>query len=285
VSAWRGSIAQDAFDKLNWVDIKAPIEITILNQFGQEEVIDGGGEFITSLCKEMIDTNRGLWLANKKNELYPNPHSYATEQHSLDWYRFIGRILGKAMYEGISVNVAFASFFLAKWLGKQESFLDDLESLDPELYKGLIFFKHYTGDLHLNFTVNIEDSGIHKTIDLIPDGSNVAVTCENRLQFINLMSQYRVSERIELQSKAFVDGFLEVIDSRWLRLFNQSELQALFKPVDIDLRDLRKHTGYDGQYNDAHSTIIAFWEVLQSFNPDQQRGLLEFVTENGQPPA
>lgn len=44
--------------------------------------IDGGGvfkEFFTSLCKEVFDTDRGLWLANKKNELYPNPHSYATE--------------------------------------------------------------------------------------------------------------------------------------------------------------------------------------------------------------
>lgn len=36
-------------------------------------------EFFTSLCKEVFDTDRGLWLANKKNELYPNPHSYATE--------------------------------------------------------------------------------------------------------------------------------------------------------------------------------------------------------------
>ena len=44
--------------------------------------IDGGGvfkEFLTSLCREVFDTDRGLWLANKKNELYPAPHSYATE--------------------------------------------------------------------------------------------------------------------------------------------------------------------------------------------------------------
>ncbi len=42
-----------------------------------------------------------------------------------------------------------------QWLGKQ-SFLDDLASLDPELYSGLIFLKHYTGnmeELSLNFTM------------------------------------------------------------------------------------------------------------------------------------
>jgi ubiquitin-protein ligase E3 C len=99
--------------------------------------------------------------------------------HSLNWYRFIGRVLGKAMYEGILVDVAFANFFLGRvstsiaccqhaclnfdalqWLGKQ-SFLDDLASLDPDLYKGLLFLKHYKGnpeELALNFTVAVEGS-------------------------------------------------------------------------------------------------------------------------------
>jgi ubiquitin-protein ligase E3 C len=104
VSVRRGSVAQDGFDKLEGADLKAPIEITFIDQFGQEEYvpnhfrtsrrletllinrragIDGGGvfkEFFTSLCKEVFDTDRGLWLANKKNELYPNPHAYATER-------------------------------------------------------------------------------------------------------------------------------------------------------------------------------------------------------------
>lgn len=42
-----------------------------------------------------------------------------------------------------------------QWLGRQ-SFLDDLASLDPELYSGLVFLKHYDGnleDLALNFTI------------------------------------------------------------------------------------------------------------------------------------
>ena len=45
--------------------------------------IDGGGvfkEFFTDLSKEVFDSNRGLWLANKKNELYPNHGSYAIQR-------------------------------------------------------------------------------------------------------------------------------------------------------------------------------------------------------------
>jgi hypothetical protein len=45
--------------------------------------IDGGGvfkEFFTDLSKEVFDSDRGLWLVNKKNELYPNHGSYATQR-------------------------------------------------------------------------------------------------------------------------------------------------------------------------------------------------------------
>ena len=149
----RDKIAQDGFDRLQEADLKQPLEIVFVDQFGQEEYvtsafggvlvneldsragIDGGGvfkEFLTSIAKEVFDSDRGLWLSTEQHELYPNPHGYATDStanpsylvgfntdlsppaHSLSWFRFVGRILGKALYEGILVDVAFAGFFLAK---------------------------------------------------------------------------------------------------------------------------------------------------------------------------
>jgi hypothetical protein len=47
-----------------------------------QDGIDGEGvfkEFFTDLSKEVFDINRGVWLANRKNELYPN-HA-RTRQH------------------------------------------------------------------------------------------------------------------------------------------------------------------------------------------------------------
>jgi hypothetical protein len=44
--------------------------------------IDGGGvfkEFLTSLAKEVFNSDRGLWLSTTQHELYPNPHTYATD--------------------------------------------------------------------------------------------------------------------------------------------------------------------------------------------------------------
>ncbi|KAJ6512732.1 HECT-domain-containing protein [Mycena sanguinolenta] len=292
ITVRREHIAQDGFDRLMDVDLKGRIGITFIDKWGEEEAgIDGGGvfkEFFTSLCKEVFDTDRGLWLANKKNELFPNPHAYAVEAHNLNWYRFIGRIIGKAMYEGILVDIAFAGFFLAKWLGKQ-SFLDDLASLDPELYNGLIFLKHYAGDpedLALNFTVAVEDFGVTKTVDLVPHGSEIAVTKENRLQYIYMVSHYRLSKQIKQQSDAFFEGLSEIIDHKWLKMFNQQELQILIGGTDspVDLDDLQGNTQYGGIFDANHATIISFWRVVRTFDQEQRRALLRFVTSCSRPP-
>jgi ubiquitin-protein ligase E3 C len=39
VQVRRGMVAQDGFDRLGEVDLKAPIEITFIDQFGQEECV------------------------------------------------------------------------------------------------------------------------------------------------------------------------------------------------------------------------------------------------------
>ncbi|KAG8995219.1 hypothetical protein FRB94_009328 [Tulasnella sp. JGI-2019a] len=290
----RGQIAKDGYDSLNQLgaQLKGRIQITFVDQFGEEEMgVDGGGvfkEFLTSLSKEAFDTDRGLWLVTDQQELYPNPHAYAREPHQLNWYRFIGRVLGKALYEGILVDVAFATFFLAKWLGRQ-SHLDDLASLDPEMYRGLIYLKHYDGnleDLALNFTVMTDDFGVTQTIDLIRNGASTSVTRENRMQYIYLMANYKLNSQIRYQSEAFFDGLSDIIDPKWLRMFNQQELQILVggteDPINVD--DLRSNTIYGGVYDESHPTISAFWRVFRSLDQAQRCSLLRFVTSCSRPP-
>ena len=51
----------------------------------------------------------------------------------------------------------------------------------------------------------------------MPNGSDVAVTRENRLAYIHLVSHYRLTKQIKLQSEAFFEGLSEMIDPNWLR--------------------------------------------------------------------
>ncbi|KDR68274.1 hypothetical protein GALMADRAFT_1354749 [Galerina marginata CBS 339.88] len=285
----RGEIAQDGFGGLVEVDLKAPLEIVMTDDFGQEEEgIDGRGhfkEFLTSFCQEaMYD---GLWFQNVRGELYPATYGYAIEAGTLDWYWFTGRIVGKALYEGILMDTPFATFFLSKWLDRKTHF-DDLPSLDPDLYRSLLSLKHSTEnieDLRLYFTVTIEDSGMTKTVDLIPNGCDIAVTRENRLRYIDLTTRYHLNTQIKQQTDAFLDGLSQLIQPKWLKMFNQPELQVLIGGTfgSIDLDDLRRHTTYEGIYYNGHETIIAFWRVVNSFHRWQKHALLRFVTSCGRP--
>jgi len=79
------------------------------------------------------------------------------------------------MYEGIILEPRFAAFFLRRLIGKSNS-LNDLRSLDPELFKQLALMRTYEGDvedLMLTFSVTDENevTGERKEIDLIPNGA------------------------------------------------------------------------------------------------------------------
>ena len=293
----RGHIAEDGFAQLNQLGprLKDRIEITFFDQWGMPEAgIDGGGvykEFLTSLVREAFDTDRGLWKATDTQEIYPNPHSYAKRADQLEWYTFLGRVLGKAVYEDILVDVKFASFFLSKWLGKQ-TYLDDLaslDSLDKELYRGLIYLKNYPGDveadLALNFTVTDNEFGVSKTTELVPGGADVPVTRENRLEYMYRVSHYRLSAQIAPQCTAFFRGLSEMIDPRWLRMFNREELRMLVCGTEepIDVADLRANTVYGG-FHPKDMAVEYFWKALESFDQPMRKAFLKFVTSSPNPP-
>lgn len=285
---------EDGFSHMNALGsrLKGKIAITFISEHGLEEAgIDGGGvfkEFLTSLSKEAFNENCGLFTTTHDRLLYPCPFAYAKQDQQLSHFEFLGRIIGKALYEGVLVDVAFADFFLAKWIGRQ-GFLDDLPSLDPELYQGLLFLKQYQGnveDLGVDFTITEQEFGESRNVDLIPNGSNIPVTNDNRIQYIYLSAHYKVNLQIKRQCEAFFKGLKDLIEPSWIRMFNQQELQLLLGGVatPIDLKDLQKSVVYSGGYALEHPTIQMFWEIVSNFTEDQKRDLVKFITSCPRPP-
>ncbi|CAG8571321.1 4594_t:CDS:10, partial [Scutellospora calospora] len=291
VTIRRNQIFEDGFTNLNAMGpkLKNSVAIQFIDEFGiQEAGIDGGGlfkEFLTSLTRIAFDAEYGLFLSTKEQLLHPNPHSYACQEIQLRHYEFLGRILGKALYEGILVDAAFAGFFLNKWLGER-SYLDDLPSVDPELYQGLVYLKNYNGDvesdLSLNFTVVDNES---RTIELIHGGSDIPVTKHNRINYIYKMVDYRLNVQIGLQCQAFFRGLKDLIEPKWLKMFNQQELQILVGGAyfPISIADLQQNTVY-ADYKDDDPVIINFWKVVSEFSEEQKQKLIKFVTSCSRPP-
>lgn len=92
-----------------------------------------------------------------------------------------------SLLQGIVLDVRLASFFLSQILGQTQStfysYLDDLPSLDEELYRSLMYVKRYDGDvadLCLTFSTTEECFGTVLTRDLIPGGRVINVTNYNK---------------------------------------------------------------------------------------------------------
>ncbi|CAI5968216.1 unnamed protein product, partial [Closterium sp. NIES-65] len=295
VSVRRHLLAEDALVRLNqlWPVVKGRVRVSFVNAFGAEEIgMDQGGlfkEFLTDLAKAAFDPGYGLFLqaATEEGYLYPHPAAAALG-HGIPMVEFLGRIVGKALYEGILLEYNFAPLFVSKLVGRY-AFLDELSSLDMELYRNLMYLKHYEGDaseLALDFTVTEEVLGEHNIVELRPGGSHIAVTNENKLQYIHAVADYKLNRQMAAVVAAFLRGLSDLIQPEWLRLFSPKEFNQLLSggEQDVDVEDLKAHTRYSGGYTESDRTIRMFWEVVKELSREEKSQLLKFVTSCSRPP-
>ena len=104
-------------------------------------------------------------------------------------------------------------------------------------------------DLELNFAVNLNEFGETKLVELKPGGKDIPVTNDNKIEYIHLLSDYKLNKQIHEQVIAFRNGISNVINLDLLRLFNFNEFQNLISGgVEIiDVNDWKRHTAYSGK--------------------------------------
>lgn len=193
ITVHRDRIVEDGYRQLAALPanaMKGVIRVRFINQQGLDEAgIDQDGvfkEFLEETIQRVFDPSLNLFKTTGDQRLYPSPTSHMQENH-LQLFEFVGLMLGKAVYEGIVVDVPFASFFLSQLLGQTHqalySCMDELPSLDTELYRSLTFIKHYQGDvadLDLTFAVDEDQMGRIVTHELHPGGRSRPVTNDNK---------------------------------------------------------------------------------------------------------
>jgi ubiquitin-protein ligase E3 C len=192
----RGRILEDGLATMNNLgsDMRQRIAIQYYNEAGAKETgIDAGGlfkEFWTDLCAIAFDPNYALFKVTEDNFMYPNPSSGAAHgSDHIELFTFLGRVLGKSLYESITVHPQFAHFFLSFLRGDYNylHMFNDLSTIDSQLYSNLMFLKTYEGDaedLCLNFTVSVDDFGGTREIPLVPNGGDIDVTNANKHRYI-----------------------------------------------------------------------------------------------------
>lgn len=251
-------------------------------KFVEEEGVDVGGlsrEFFTILSKEIVNPNYCLFYINADKRTYSiNKASFVNTEHLL-FFRFVGRIIAKGIIDNFLADIHFTMPFYKQILGLKLT-LNDLESVEPDFYKSYIWMKNNSivGVLDLRFCVESEEFGVINTVDLIPNGRNVIVDDANKCEYIDLMAKFHMTKGCEKQIEIFKKGFYEVLNEKYVKIFNEKELELLISGLpEIDVDDWRNNTEYYG-YRNTSREIEWFWRCVRNMNNEDRARLLQFVT-------
>ncbi|CAH8569438.1 unnamed protein product [Schistosoma curassoni] len=300
ITVHRNRIVEDGYQQLANLtssQLRMKIRVQFVNEMGLDEVgIDLDGvfkEFLEETLRRVFDPSLNLFRVTNDQRLYPSPTSHLQESH-LQLFEFLGKMLAKAVYECIVVDVPFANFFLTQLLGREKagcySFLDELATLDKELYKSLSYIKHYDGDVSdLEFTYSYAEDCLGQVIihDLCPGGRQISVTNDVKISYVHSVAHFRMYKQIRAQTASFIRGFYSILNPDWLAMFSPSELQTLISgdSSSMDIDDLKQHTRYSGGFHSNHRVIRWLWDILRRDFDDRERSLfLKFVTSCSRPP-
>ncbi|KAK6336005.1 hypothetical protein TWF730_003379 [Orbilia blumenaviensis] len=262
----------------------------LMVKFDGEDGLDYGGlsrEFFFLLSHEMFNPFYCLfeYSAHDNYTLQINPHSGINPEH-LNYFKFIGRVVGLAIFHRRFLDAFFIGAFYKMILRKKVS-LADMEGVDADFHRNLTWTleNDITDILDLTFSTEDNRFGETVTIDLKPGGRDIEVTNENKKEYIDLITEWRISKRVEEQFNAFITGFNELIPPDLINVFDERELELLIGGIaDIDVDDWKKHTDYRG-YTETDEVIQNFWKCVRSWDAEQKSRLLQFTTGTSRIPV
>jgi len=289
VKVRRSRILEDSYSAVmshSGEDLKRRLMVS----FDGEDGLDYGGvsrEWFFLLSHEVFDPSYGLfqYSAHDNYTLQINPASGVNPDH-LSYFKFIGRIVGLAIFHRRFLDAYFVSGFYKMMLGKTVS-LADLESVDAEIHRSLVWMleNDITDILEETFAVTEERFGEIVNIELKPGGEDIPVTEENKKEYVDAVVEYRISKRVKAQFDSFMEGLLELIPRDLLHVFDERELELLIVGMsEIDMDDWSKFTDYRG-YEKTDKVIEWFWQCLRSWPAEKKARLLQFTTGTSRVPV
>ena len=148
--------------------------------FKGEPGIDEGGvrkEFFQLLIRKLFDPMYAMFNFNDKNVMYYlNGLSHEPNIN----FELIGILMGLAIYNNIILDVSFPQAIYKLLLFEEPNF-DDLKEWQPDIAQSLEYILNYAEEtpleeaLGMNFTIQVENFGEHRDVELMPGGTEVFV--------------------------------------------------------------------------------------------------------------
>uniref|UniRef100_A0A9J8D2Y4 E3 ubiquitin-protein ligase HACE1 n=1 Tax=Cyprinus carpio carpio TaxID=630221 RepID=A0A9J8D2Y4_CYPCA len=164
----------------------------------------------------------------------------------------------------------------------------DVSSIDPEYAKNLQWIlDNDISDLGLELTFSVETDvfGTMEEVPLKPGGTAIQVTQDNKEEYVQLVTELRMTRAIQPQINAFLQGFHTFIPPSLIQLFDEYELELLLSGMpEIDVMDWKKNTEYTSGYDLQEPVVQWFWEVVENLTQEERVLLLQFVTGSSRVP-
>ncbi|XP_078600324.1 E3 ubiquitin-protein ligase HACE1-like isoform X2 [Branchiostoma floridae x Branchiostoma japonicum] len=271
--------------KMNSEKLKENIAV----KFSGEEGMGQGvvREWFDILSKEILNPDYALFTMSADGSTFqPNSNSAVNPDH-LNYFRFAGGIMGLALYHRQLLNVYFTRSFYKHILGIPVNY-HDVASIDPEYAKNLQWIlDHDISDLGLELTFSVETDvfGAMEEVELKPDGKNIQVTEANKAEYVQLVTELRMTRAIQPQINAFLQGFHAFIPCSLVQLFDEYELELMLSGLpEVDVEDFERNTDYNSGYTADCPVIKWFWETVRDFPQQERVLLLQFVTGSSRVP-
>ncbi|XP_071386207.1 E3 ubiquitin-protein ligase TRIP12 isoform X2 [Centroberyx affinis] len=223
-------------------------------------------------------------------------------------FRFLGKLMAKAIMDFRLLDLPLGLPFY-KWMLRQETSISshDLVNIDPGVAKSIQHLediirqkKRLEQDrsqtretlqqalesLNMN-GCSVEDLGLDFTLPGFPNielkkgGKDVPVTIYNLEEYLRLVVYWTLNEGVSRQFESFREGFESVFPLHHLQYFYPEELDQLLcgsKSETWDVKTLMECCRPDHGYTHDSRAVRFLFEVLSSFDAEQQRLFLQFVT-------
>eukprot|EP00929_Paragymnodinium_shiwhaense_P072123 TRINITY_DN36609_c0_g1_i2.p1 TRINITY_DN36609_c0_g1~~TRINITY_DN36609_c0_g1_i2.p1 ORF type:complete len:849 (-),score=125.38 TRINITY_DN36609_c0_g1_i2:158-2704(-) len=259
-------------------------------------------EFFRLAAAELMNPDCGLFKSTDGGRSF---HISATAGNSqpdhLAQFELCGKLLGLALLHRETLPAMQLTTALRKQLlGDFTTSLDDLASIDPELFEKKVHYikmeKYKAGDAPMQ----LADMGLvfedEPQPDVFPElktelcsgGSAMAVTEENKMYYLQLLCEHRCFGSVRPQVEAMVRGFNaivpEAVQQRIQRIVSPAEFSLLICGcMDIDVAAWKAASKMaDGT---TAETWERFWRLVETMSKEQRSQLLEFVTGSSTVPV
>ena len=199
----RAMVVEDSFREVGKIKESKVLRSKIWIDFSGEAGLDYGGvsrEWFHLVSTKLFNPYYGLfeYSANDVYTLQINPDSGLYNEHHLQLFHFLGRIVGMAVFHKKLVNGFFIRPFYSMMLGRKIG-LEDMQYVDEFYYNSLVhILENDPGDYGMTFQVSFTRLGETVYEDLVPEGDRIPVTNDNKLDYIDRVVEWRFVSRVKV---------------------------------------------------------------------------------------